>query len=164
MPFPISPLALPRLSTFTLTVVGGLPTTSLFLVPSTWKVWATYFQSAGSTRLSPAACQTGNPYGAKCYGLKPPQMVDWIRDFSRTYHAKTSRYPVIYTSTSWWSDCTGSSGDFGSTSPLWIARWSSSVGPLPHGWSGWTFWQYANSGPDPGDQDRFNGDLAGLKK
>jgi hypothetical protein len=25
-----------------------------------------------------------------------------------------------------------------------------------------TFWQYANSGPNPGDQDLFNGDSAGL--
>lgn len=27
-----------------------------------------------------------------------------------------------------------------------------------------TFWQYADSGPNPGDQDNFNGDLAGLKR
>lgn len=25
-----------------------------------------------------------------------------------------------------------------------------------------TFWQYASSGPNPGDQDLFNGDSAGL--
>lgn len=27
-----------------------------------------------------------------------------------------------------------------------------------------TFWQYADSGPNPGDQDEFNGSLQGLKK
>lgn len=27
-----------------------------------------------------------------------------------------------------------------------------------------TFWQYADSGPNPGDQDLFNGDAAGLKR
>ena len=27
-----------------------------------------------------------------------------------------------------------------------------------------TFWQYADSGPNPGDQDLFNGDLAGLQR
>ncbi|KAH9032497.1 hypothetical protein EDB84DRAFT_1270659 [Lactarius hengduanensis] len=27
-----------------------------------------------------------------------------------------------------------------------------------------TFWQYADSGPHPGDQDEFNGDAAGLKR
>ena len=27
-----------------------------------------------------------------------------------------------------------------------------------------TFWQYADSGSNPGDQDIFNGDAAGLKR
>lgn len=27
-----------------------------------------------------------------------------------------------------------------------------------------TFWQYANSGPNPGDQNIFNGDSAGLRR
>lgn len=27
-----------------------------------------------------------------------------------------------------------------------------------------TFWQYADSGSNPGDQDYFNGDAAGLKR
>lgn len=27
-----------------------------------------------------------------------------------------------------------------------------------------TFWQYADSGPNPGDQDYFNGDAAGLSR
>ena len=27
-----------------------------------------------------------------------------------------------------------------------------------------TFWQYADSGSNPGDQDVFNGDAAGLKR
>lgn len=93
---------------------------------------------------------------------------------------------VIYVTTSWWTQCTGNSADFGSTNPLWTASWASDVGPLPAGWryetnfgssdkKGWyaddaclhsytTFWQYANSGPNPGDQDLFNGDAAGLSQ
>lgn len=39
-----------------------------------------------------------------------------------------------------------------------------SVGTLPAGWSYETFWQDADSGSNPGDQDIFNGDMAGLKK
>lgn len=27
-----------------------------------------------------------------------------------------------------------------------------------------TFWQYADKGPNPGDQDSFNGDSAGLQR
>ncbi|KAI0262909.1 glycoside hydrolase family 25 protein [Gloeopeniophorella convolvens] len=106
---------------------------------------------------------------AGCYGLTASQMVSWIKDFSNTYHSKTSPqlshiFPVIYTTTSWWIQCTGNSAAFASTNPLWIAHWASSIGPLPAGWKYTTFWQYADSGPNPGDQDKFNGDLAGLKR
>ncbi|KAH9035935.1 glycoside hydrolase superfamily [Lactarius pseudohatsudake] len=71
---------------------------------------------------------------------------------------------AIYTTTSWWTSCTGNSASFGTTNPLWIAHWASSIGTLPAGWSFTTFWQYADSGPHPGDQDKFNGDAAGLKR
>ena len=91
-------------------------------------------------------------------------MVSWIREFSNTYHAKYSRYPVIYTSTSWWQLCTDNNGGFGSDNPLWLARYADSPGPLPAGWSYYTIWQYANKGSNPGDQDVFNGDESGLKR
>ena len=71
---------------------------------------------------------------------------------------------VIYTTTDWWTTCTGNSAAFASTNPLWIARYASSIGTLPAGWAYTTFWQYADSGPNPGDQDEFNGSLQGLKK
>ncbi|KAJ6487716.1 glycoside hydrolase family 25 protein [Mycena sanguinolenta] len=103
-----------------------------------------------------------NPSGAECYGLSASAMVSWISDFSSTYHAATTRYPVIYTTTDWWKTCTGNSAAFAENNPLWIAEYSSSLGALPAGWSFTTFWQYADSGPNPGDQDLFNGDAAGL--
>ncbi|KAI9064782.1 glycoside hydrolase family 25 protein [Trametes sanguinea] len=105
-----------------------------------------------------------NPNGAECYGLSASAMVSWIKDFSNTYHSSTGVYPVIYTTTDWWTTCTGNSAAFASTNPLWIARYASSIGTLPAGWSYTTFWQYADSGPNPGDQDEFNGSMAGLKK
>ena len=99
-----------------------------------------------------------NPYsGGTCYGLSQSGMVAWIKSFSDQYHARTTRWPVIYTATSWWSQCTGNLGDFTSTNPLWVARYSSSVGALPYAWGVYTFWQYADSGVFPGDQDTFNG-------
>jgi lysozyme len=98
--------------------------------------------------------------GGDCYGLSQTAMVSWVRAFSDEYHAKTSRYPVIYTSTSWWSECTGTRGDFSSTNPLMVARYASTVGPLPYNWSYQTIWQYADSGTFPGDQDWFNGDYS----
>ncbi|KAG8943108.1 hypothetical protein FRC04_003188 [Tulasnella sp. 424] len=105
-----------------------------------------------------------NPYGATCYGLSASSMVAWIHDFANTYHAATTRYPVIYTTTDWWTTCTGNNSGFGTTSPLWIARYASSPGTLPAGWSYHTFWQYTSTGSGVGDHDRFNGDTAGLKR
>jgi GH25 family lysozyme M1 (1,4-beta-N-acetylmuramidase) len=79
-------------------------------------------------------------------------MTAWTKDFSDTYHARTEKYPTIYTSTRWWSQCVD--GDFSSTNPLWVARYASGGGTLPYNWSVYTFWQYSSS---PIDQDTFNG-------
>ncbi|KAL1734238.1 glycoside hydrolase family 25 protein [Schizophyllum commune] len=120
--------------------------------------------SADGITLPGALDMEYNPYGSTCYGLSQSAMVSWIKDFSDTYHSATKRYPVIYTSTSWWTTCTGNSAAFAENSPLWVARYASSVGALPAGWTYHTFWQYADSGSNPGDQDVFNGDAAGLKR
>ncbi|KAF9560560.1 hypothetical protein EC968_006108 [Mortierella alpina] len=129
---------------------------------------ATYFLANGGgwsndgITLPGALDMEFNPYGATCYGKSPSAMVAWIRDFSNTYKAKTGRPPVIYTTTSWWQQCTGNNAGFASDHALWIARYASAVGTLPAGWGYHTFWQYADSGPNPGDQNVFNGDRAGL--
>ncbi|MBO0841027.1 MAG: lysozyme [Sciscionella sp.] len=104
-----------------------------------------------------------NPYGSACYGLSKSSMGGWIRSFSNEYHALTKRYPVIYTATSWWDQCVSSGYDFHNTNPLWIARYSSSVGSLPYHWGVRTIWQYADHGTFPGDQNRFNGDITRVK-
>ncbi|KAE8223738.1 hypothetical protein CF319_g3266 [Tilletia indica] len=119
---------------------------------------------SGDGRTLPGALDIEyNPYGATCYGLSQSAMVSWIKSFSDTYKSKTGRYPTIYTTTDWWTQCTGNSAAFSSTNALWIARYSSSVGTLPNGWGYYSFWQYADSGTFPGDQDVWNGSLAGLK-
>ncbi|TEB20860.1 glycoside hydrolase family 25 protein [Coprinellus micaceus] len=138
---------------------------------STGAAQATFFVANGGRWSSDGITLPGaldmeyNPYGATCYGKTQAAMVSWIKDFSNTYRARTGVYPVIYTTTSWWSTCTGNSASFGATNPLWIARYASAVGALPRGWNFYTFWQYSNSArPNPGDADVFNGDLAGLKR
>jgi GH25 family lysozyme M1 (1,4-beta-N-acetylmuramidase) len=93
-----------------------------------------------------------NPYGATCYGLSKASMTAWIKSFSDTYKARWSKYPAIYTSTSWWDQCVGAS--FSSTNPLWVARYASAVGALPFDWGNFTVWQYSSS---PIDQDTWNG-------
>jgi GH25 family lysozyme M1 (1,4-beta-N-acetylmuramidase) len=95
-----------------------------------------------------------NPYGATCYGLSQSAMVSWIRSFTNQYKARTGRDAVIYTTTNWWSQCTGNNSSFGSTNPLWIARYNTTPGTLPAGWGFHTFWQYTSS---PIDQNYFNG-------
>ena len=108
--------------------------------------------------LPPAIDLEYNPYGASCYGKTQSAMVTWIRDIANTVKARTGRDPVFYTSTSWWTLCTGNNASFGNN-PLWIPRYGSSVGTLPAGWSFQTIWQNADSGTFPGDQNRFNGAL-----
>lgn len=99
-----------------------------------------------------------------CWGISASEMVSFIHDFGNTYHARTGRYPMIYCGASWWNECTGSNTGFAANYPLVLADWASSRGALPAGWSYETFWQYADSGKFPGDQDLFNGDEAGLKR
>ncbi|GAA3065352.1 lysozyme [Streptomyces glomeratus] len=100
-----------------------------------------------------------NPYGAACYGKSTSGMTGWIADFLNTYRARTGRDAVIYTATSWWTQCTGDYAGFASAHPLWIARYAADPGALPGGWGYYTMWQYTSSGPTVGDHDRFNGAL-----
>jgi lysozyme len=119
---------------------------------------ATYFSNngggwSGDGRTLPGALDMEyNPYGATCYGKTKAAMTAWIKDFSDTYKARWNKYPAIYTSASWWNQCVGSS--FAATNPLWVARYSSTVGALPFGWSVYTVWQYSST---PIDQNTFNG-------
>ncbi|MFI7098044.1 lysozyme [Streptomyces sp. NPDC050161] len=98
-----------------------------------------------------------NPYGSTCYGLSASGLVNWMKDWFSTYKARTGRDAVIYTSTSWWKQCTGNYAGFGSVNPLWVPRYGSSVGELPAGWGFHTIWQYTSTGPTVGDHNKFNG-------
>ncbi|AOR37620.1 lysozyme [Streptomyces fodineus] len=104
-----------------------------------------------------------NPYGASCYGKSKSDMVAWIRDFLNRYKSRTGRDAIIYTATSWWTQCTGNYGGFAASTPLWIARYATEPGALPTGWSYHTMWQYTSTGKTVGDHDCFNGSLDRLK-
>ncbi|WP_425484549.1 lysozyme [Haloechinothrix aidingensis] len=116
--------------------------------------------SGDGKTLPGAADLEYNPYGEDCYDKSESEMVDWIQDFHDTYADRTGRYPIFYTSTSWWEKCVGDSHDFGETAPLWIARYSSRVGELPSGWHYYSFWQYTD---DPIDKNEFNGTRSQLR-
>jgi GH25 family lysozyme M1 (1,4-beta-N-acetylmuramidase) len=104
-----------------------------------------------------------NPYGAECYGLTQSQMTSWIWDFVNEYAYDAHTYPVIYSTYDWWSTCTGNASGFQDYDPFWIACYCSSAGTLPAGYAYYTFWQYADSGSLPGDQDVFNGSYSRLQ-
>ncbi|MGB2567104.1 lysozyme [Micromonospora citrea] len=104
-----------------------------------------------------------NPYGATCYGLSQSGMRSWITSFVNQYRARTGRWATIYTTTDWWSTCTGNYSGFAATNPLWIARYAGAVGTLPAGWPTYSFWQWSSSGVLPGDQNVWNGSLDRLK-
>lgn len=102
--------------------------------------------------------------GQTCWGLSQAAMVSWISSFSNTVLQLTGTRPAIYTTTDWWSRCTGNNGGF-SSSPLFLAHYTTAQTPgtLPNGWKSWSIWQWADAGVFPGDQDVFNGTVAGLK-
>ena len=103
-----------------------------------------------------------NPYGSECYGFSHSGMVNWVGSFINEYKARTGRWAVIYTTTDWWTTCTGNYGGFWNNNPGWIANYNGTVYPLPAGMPFWTFWQYADHGVFPGDQDVFNGSYTRL--
>jgi GH25 family lysozyme M1 (1,4-beta-N-acetylmuramidase) len=98
---------------------------------------------------------------ATCYDLSNAAMVSWLHAFLDRYKQRTGRDAVIYTTTDWWTTCTGNSPQF-SANPLWLSHFASAPGGLPASWSSYTIWQHADSGTLPGDQDVFNGTAAQL--
>ncbi|SCL18996.1 Lyzozyme M1 (1,4-beta-N-acetylmuramidase), GH25 family [Micromonospora rhizosphaerae] len=124
--------------------------------------------SADNRTLPAALDLEANPYsGGYCYGKTTSGMRTWISDFLNRYKYRTTRYAVIYTTTSWWNQCTGSWTGPWANHPLWIARWSTSPGTLPAGAPVWSFWQYTSTGTVSGisgnvDRDYWNGDRTRL--
>lgn len=139
---------------------------------TTGAVQATYFVQNGGgwsddgRTLPPLLdIEYGTDGTGECWGMSQSAMVAWISSFTSTMLSLTGRYPAIYSTTDWWTTCTGNSGAFGND-PLFIARYPSSTtnspGTLPASWANWDIWQWADSGVFPGDQDVFNGDAADL--
>ncbi|MFC6064477.1 lysozyme [Streptomyces ochraceiscleroticus] len=145
-----------------------------FAVPnqSSGTAQARYFLNHGGQwkadgrTLPPALDIEHNPYSKKhkCYGVSKKKMVRWIWGFSDEIKRQTGRRPVIYTTTRWWNTCTGGSGAFAQSHPLWLASWHGKPGKLPKGWSFLSIWQYSNKGRFPGDQNAWNGTYGQLRR
>ncbi|KAF2482548.1 glycoside hydrolase family 25 protein [Neohortaea acidophila] len=89
--------------------------------------------------------------------------VSWIQTFSDTYHSRTGVYPILYSSPSWWEQCTGNSDAFVNTNPLFMACYNSEPCTPQGDWPYYTFWQYNDDNANGGDSDQFNGDYAQLQ-
>ncbi|MDO5619063.1 MAG: GH25 family lysozyme [Kocuria sp.] len=101
-------------------------------------------------------------YGNICYNLSQAEMRSWIKSFSDRYKQRTGRVPAIYTTTDWWIQCTGNTNMF-NDHPLHIARWTTSPGQMPNGWSTYDIWQYSETGPFSGDSNVYGGSWAQLQ-
>ncbi|GAA2783852.1 GH25 family lysozyme [Saccharopolyspora taberi] len=118
--------------------------------------------------LPPVLDMEANPNGATCYGLDHGQMKEWISTFVGEVRKQTGREAIIYTSPSFWKECTGNSKAF-ERNPLWIAEWDVDQPSRIGGWPEYTFWQYSDSGSVDGvsgavDVNRFNGGVADLER
>ncbi|NLE82545.1 MAG: glycoside hydrolase [Rhodococcus sp.] len=84
-------------------------------------------------------------------GLAPAQLIDWTHRYLNTVRALTGRQPIIYTYPNFWRTAMANTHEF-SHYPLWIADYNgrNAPGPLPGGWTHWTFWQYTSTGRIPG--------------
>ena len=148
----------------------GLPDTS------TGAAQADYFMAHGGgwvndgKTLPPVLDIEYNPYSTSdwagwCYNQTPAQITAWITDFVNRVKDRTNQWPVVYTTSGWWNNCTGSNTTANGNTPLWIAPVASDGGnspAMPAGWTSYTFYQWATSGTFPGDQDVFAGTPAQL--
>jgi GH25 family lysozyme M1 (1,4-beta-N-acetylmuramidase) len=91
-----------------------------------------------------------DPYSTSdCYWFGQGRMIAWIAGFANRARALTGSWPIIYTTVSWWQECTGSTGRF-RRDPLWLADYNGGRPALPSPWTRWSFWQYSEEGYVPG--------------
>ena len=99
--------------------------------------------------------------------LTHEQVVASVQAWIDHVSAAIGRPPIVYAGLYSWPELTGGA-DY-TTSPLWIAQYTSAACPdIPDPWTTWRFWQHTASGSAPGvtgttlDLDVFDGTLADL--
>ncbi|KAF2858246.1 glycoside hydrolase family 25 protein, partial [Piedraia hortae CBS 480.64] len=109
----------------------------------------------------PGALDLEGVNNSVCNGVTP----SWVKRFSDEYHRLTKRYPVLYFSPGWWTQCMKGSTEFSKTNPLWLAAWGSNPPTkLPGGWKQLTIWQNKDTNKYGGDSDVYLHGLAQLKE
>jgi lysozyme len=102
-------------------------------------------------------------------GASAAVIVQGIRQWVQRVQDALGRDPMIYTGPSFWRTQTGNSSAFSQTLPLWIAHYGVAKPTIPDNWPFHTFHQFTDSGSVNGvsgnvDMNRFNGDMAGLRR
>jgi lysozyme len=101
-------------------------------------------------------------------GLTQAEVTAAVKMWIDHVTAAIGRPPIVYAGLYSWPDLTGGA-DF-TTSPLWIAQYTSAACPnIPGPWTKWQFWQNTATGSAPGvanpgnlDLDIFDGTYADL--
>ncbi|KAF4592247.1 MFS monocarboxylate transporter [Ophiocordyceps camponoti-floridani] len=99
-----------------------------------------------------------------CHGMTPKEIQRWIIEFTEVYRASTSIYPMLYTTTGWWKQCTGNTVNLMNRALLVVSDHGERLGELPAGWKKHTFWEYSADSPWAGRSYVFNGDESGLNR
>jgi len=101
-------------------------------------------------------------------GLSTAAVTTAVQTWISTVTAAIGRAPIVYAGLYSWPTLTG--GADVTTSPLWIAQYTSAACPdIPDPWTQWLFWQHSDTGVVNGvtssqlDLDVFNGTLDDLK-
>lgn len=102
-------------------------------------------------------------------GQSAAVIVNGIKQWIERVRTVLGRDPLIYTGPSFWQTRTGNSTAFSQKFPLWIAHYGVAQPIVPGGWPFHTFHQFTSSGHVNGvsgnvDMNRFNGDVAGLRR
>jgi lysozyme len=102
-------------------------------------------------------------------GVSAAALVQGIQQWVQRVQNALGRDPMIYTGPSFWQTRTGNSSAFSQTLPLWIAHYTTGKPTIPDNWPFQTFHQFTDSGRVNGvsgnvDMNRFNGDMAGLRR
>ncbi|HKP52089.1 MAG TPA: glycoside hydrolase family 25 protein [Chloroflexia bacterium] len=96
-------------------------------------------------------------------------IVQGIKQWVARVQDALGRDPMIYTGPSFWQTRVGNSNAFSQTLPLWIAHYGVAKPIVPGGWPFHTIHQFTDNGQangvsGPVDTNRFNGDMAGLRR
>jgi lysozyme len=107
-----------------------------------------------------------NPHG-------PTMTLAQARDFVTYVHAKTGRWPGLYSGETIKEELGNAHDPVLANCWLWLAEYGPKAN-VPANWPTWTMWQYTDGaigdeprsvpGIGPCDRDRFNGDDAGLRR